>query len=336
MKSIFFKSFLIGLMTISLWSCKKEETRVVAGVSPAGALTASTTDVALNQANGAKEAFTISFPKPTVTGYQVPVTSTLQIDIKGNNFAKAKEMVVATGTYSPTVNQFNAMLLALGAQIGSPTEVEVRLKSGAAANAITYSNVITLHATPFQATSWIYVPGAYQGWDPKTADSLVSATSNGIYTGVIAYTAGNLEFKVTPAKAWDVAYGDAGGGTISTSGGNFNAGTEGLKQLTVDVNAKTWTIADVKSWGIIGDATPGGWDNDTDMKFVNDGKGTWKITLDLKAGAIKFRQDNKWDVNLGGSNGTLTPGGDNIAVSTAGNYTVTLNVTENTYTIVKN
>ena len=52
----------------------------------------------------------------------------------------------------------------------------------------------------------------------------------------------------------------------------------------------------------------------------------------LSAGEIKFRKNNDWGVNLGGSNGTLSSGGSNIAV-TAGTYKITINVSKNTYTI---
>jgi len=349
MKTIFLKSLALSLITLSLWSCKKEETQTVSNVSVAGTLTASATTLSLVQANGAKPALTLTFPAPTVTGYTVPVTSTLQFDLKGKNFATPKEYVISNTSYSPTVNDFNTMMLALGGKIGTSTQLEVRLKSGAAANAMTYSNVITLTATPYLASAWIYVPGNYQGWVPATADSLVSTTSNGIYIGVIKFDGGN--FKITPEKKWDVAYGDAGSGVISTTGGDMASGAAGLKQLTVDMNAKTWRIKDVNQiWSVIGDATPGKWDADTDMKFINDGKDGYKITLNLTVGEFKFRVNHDWAINLGGGP-NLTLGGDNIKVTTAGNYTITLNVVDSdptndlkkgtfiksgSYTIVKN
>src|SRR3546814_3971117 len=56
-----------------------------------------------------------------------------------------------------------------------------------------FSNVVTVRSKPIPLTSWVYVPGGYQGWDPATADSLVSLTGNGIYTGIIAFPADNLE-----------------------------------------------------------------------------------------------------------------------------------------------
>lgn len=344
MKSIFLKSLALSLITLSLWSCKKDETQTVSNVSPAGNLTASTTALSLAQSNGTKPALTLTYPLATSTGYVVPVGTSLQFDLKGNNFAAAKEFVVTSTSYSPTINDFNTMLLALGAKIGISTQVEVRLKSGAAANAMTFSNVVTLTATPYLASSWIYAPGAYQGWDPATADSLISLTSNGIYTGMIAFTANNLEFKITPAKKWDIAYGDAGSGTTSTSANdNFKSPAAIVKQVTIDVNKKTFTIGIPNEWSIIGDATPGGWNNDTDMKGVNDGKFTvYSIKTTLGVGEFKFRFGHAWDINLGGG-ATLTVGGDNIKVATAGTYTIMLTViktggivTGGSYTIVKN
>jgi len=338
MKTIFLKSLALSLITLSLWSCKKEETQTVSNVSAAGTLTASATTLSLVQANGAKPALTLTFPAPTVTGYTIPVTSTLQFDLKGKNFAAPKEYVISNTSYSPTVNDFNNMMLALGGKIDTPTQLEVRLKSGAAANAITYSNVITITATPYLASAWIYAPGAYQGWDPTTADSLISLSSNGIYTGMIAYTAGNLEFKITPAKKWDVAYGDAGAGKISSSvGDNLKSPDAIVKQVTVDLNAKTIAFTTPNEWSIIGDATLGGWNNDTDMKVVNDGKSNnYSVKTTLTTGALKFRFKHDWTVNLGGSITALTNGGDNIAVTVPGTYTITLDVAAKKATMVKN
>lgn len=338
MKSIFFKTLAVGLIAVSLWSCKKDETQTVSNISPAGTLTTSATTINLVQSNASQAAFTLSYPLATSTGYVVPVNTSLQFGLKGTNFSPVREVAVTTKTYAPTVTEVNNMILALGGKVGTAAQIEVRLKSGAAVNDITYSNVITLTATPYLASAWVYVPGAYQGWSPVTADSLISVSSNGVYTGMIAFTPGNLEFKVTPAKKWDVAYGDAGGGKISSSAGDNLKSTDAVvKQVTVDLNAGTYTIGVPKEWSIIGDATVGGWGNDTDMKVTNDGKANfYTIKTTLTTGAFKFRFAHDWTTNLGGSLSTLTNGGDNIAVTTAGTYTITLDVAAKKATMVKN
>ncbi|WP_281615573.1 SusF/SusE family outer membrane protein [Flammeovirga sp. SubArs3] len=94
-------------------------------------------------------------------------------------------------------------------------------------------------------------------------------------------------------------------------------------------------------WGLIGSATPDGWDADQDLLYDAEGE-NYFITLDLVVGDIKFRKDDAWDVNLGGTEESLVHNGDNIAVAEAGNYTITLTVDESgdsavgTFTIVKN
>lgn len=337
MKANYFKSIAMGLLILSLWSCKKDQDSVVANVSAAGTLTASNTTVSLSTQNADQTAVTFTFPQATVTGYQVAVMNTLQFDLKGNNFATAKEVVLDTTAYSTTVAELNKMMLSLGAQIGMAAELEVRLKSAPAPNAPTFSNVITISGTPYLASAWVYVPGAYNGWQPQTADSLISLTGNNIYTGMIDFTPGNLEFKITAGKSWTVEYGDAGAGKSTTSGGgNFIAPAEGIQQVTLDLTNNTWKVEEPVTWGVIGSATPKGWDGDTNMKMINDGKGIYTVKINLVAGAFKFRYNHDWGVNLGGSAGTLTDGGSDIAVAAAGNYTITLNPEAKTYSITKN
>jgi hypothetical protein len=61
-----------------------------------------------------------------------------------------------------------------------------------------------------------------------------------------------------------------------------------------------------------------------------------KATLALTAGTIKFRANDAWDLNLGGTVDALTPNGANIPVAVAGNYTITLDLAANKCTITKN
>ncbi len=55
------------------------------------------------------------------------------------------------------------------------------------------------------------------------------------------------------------------------------------------------------------------------------------------AGEYKFRCDNDWAINLGGSLDNLTFGGDNLNFTEAGTYTVTLDLSKVPYsaTVVK-
>ncbi|MES2418031.1 MAG: SusE domain-containing protein [Bacteroidota bacterium] len=335
MKSIFLKSLALGFIALSLWSCKKDEDRTVASAGTGGSLKTSATSVVLDKSMLNTDVVTFNLTNADF-GYKAAVTNVLQLAVKGTGFANPKEAILDANAASKAYKglDFNNLLLALNLTTTANTDVEVRVKSSISTTlAAVYSNVVSISARPFPLTAWVYVPGNYQGWNPETADSLVSLTGNGVYTGVIAFDGNN--FKITPAKKWDIAYGDAGGGKISTSGGDISSISPGSKELVVDLNANTLTITPLV-WGIIGNAVPGSnWAIDSDMKFINDGKGTWKITTPLTAGGMKFRKNHDWGTNFGGNaNGILT--GDDIQITADGNYTITLDIPNNKYILIKN
>ena len=89
------------------------------------------------------------------------------------------------------------------------------------------------------------------------------------------------------------------------------------------------------NWGVVGSATPGGW-NGPDLPFYKtDAANVLVAYVDLVVGEIKFRTDNKWDYNIGdGGAGALKVNGDNIKVNAAGTYKVTIDLTKNTFTVV--
>jgi hypothetical protein len=83
--------------------------------------------------------------------------------------------------------------------------------------------------------------------------------------------------------------------------------------------------------GVIGSATKGGWDIDSDMRLFDQtgaDRSTWTATLYLVAGEVKFRASDAWDTNWGNTGyptGTGTLNGPNIPIATPGWYTITFN-----------
>jgi hypothetical protein len=90
------------------------------------------------------------------------------------------------------------------------------------------------------------------------------------------------------------------------------------------------------SIGIIGSASPGGWDVDTDLRIADPAdKFTWSTILYLNSGEVKFRASDAWDVNWGANSfpdGTGTQNGANIPVANAGYYKVVFNDNTGAYT----
>ena len=87
------------------------------------------------------------------------------------------------------------------------------------------------------------------------------------------------------------------------------------------------------SIGLIGSATAGGWDTDTNLDVDAGNPAIVTGTLTLTDGEAKFRANDDWTFNWGGAafpSGTGTQDGPNIPV-TAGTYTITFNVNTGEY-----
>jgi hypothetical protein len=115
-------------------------------------------------------------------------------------------------------------------------------------------------------------------------------------------------------------------------------GAGGIPQYSNVIKIKITPFPAWDDWGIIGSATPGGWDNDTDLAYDLATK-KYSYNGALKAGEYKFRKDNKWDVNYGDKTGDLTldtENDNNIKIATDGNYLITIDFKTLKYTVVKN
>lgn len=185
----------------------------------------------------------------------------------------------------------------------------------------------------------IYVPGGYQtgsgysagDWSPGDAPKLASVSSDDKYEGYI-YFAADAEFKFTAGPSWDLNWGDDGAnGTLEQNGSNIKA-TAGYYKINVDLNTMTYSLVKT-SWGLIGDATPGGWDNDTNMEYDPQTK-MWKLIVELGNGKFKFRANDGWDINLGdnGADGILDYGGSDIVAPGVGKYEIKLKLGTPDYT----
>jgi starch-binding outer membrane protein SusE/F len=340
---------LSSMALLALASCTKNDAKVTLNTSGSGTLSASTTTVPLSRTmiNDTTKVVTFTTTAPKF-GFNAAVTSTLQIDADGDNWKNPVSVTLGTKVYSQGYStlDFDNLLLKLNLPAGTAAKVDVRVQFSLSAAEIVYSNVISVTATPFNLTSWIWVPGDYEGWNNNGGglDSLVSATGNGVYTGIINIPAGGtMQFKLLPVKgSWTVSYGDAGSGAnyatgeaISTSGGNLMAPKAGGQfWMTADLNKNTITVVPADYYSVTGDAA-GGWGVDTFMKFINDGNNNWVVTMPLvSTGAFKIRQDAQWTNSwgTGGANGELTDAsGGNISIPTSGNYTVTFTMAPSAY-----
>ena len=148
-------------------------------------------------------------------------------------------------------------------------------------------------------------------------------------------------FKIRANDAWDFNLGGvlaADGEPATLSEGGDNIATPGAGQYYIIVSTAdegdTWSATMTASgWGVIGDATPNGWDSDQDMTADGfyAGVTTYTYLGAFTTGQFKFRAGDDWAMNLGGDLGALTFDGNNIEIATAGDYLVTMTFDGSTY-----
>ncbi|HPR32226.1 MAG TPA: RagB/SusD family nutrient uptake outer membrane protein [Prolixibacteraceae bacterium] len=184
----------------------------------------------------------------------------------------------------------------------------------------------------------LYCPGSYQNWDAANTETVIYSRNNDkLYEGYLNFTEDGVEFKFDTYGDWSLNYGDNGAdGTLEANGSNILVAEAGLYKVNVDLNALTYSLIKTE-WGIIGDATSGGWDSDMNMDRNADG--TWTIETKLAAGTLKFRANDEWTLNLGdnGADGILEQDGANLELAEPGKYRITLILTgpDYTYTLEK-
>jgi len=200
-------------------------------------------------------------------------------------------------------------------------------------------------------------------WDPPTALKMTYTAANQ-FIRLQKMSPGD-EFKIHDGNQWDHSAPqgskwydevDAYPGQLFLDGviGNENNlkntvtfdGTDPADSLVrvifdgSDVKNIKYSLTKGRIW-VIGDATAGGWTNNTGMNttdrppLIYQGNGVWKGTVTLTAGSIKFIvQQGNWDFSYGGSGGVLAyQNGGNISIAAAGTYTITVDEYNMTYKV---
>ena len=195
---------------------------------------------------------------------------------------------------------------------------------------------MTYTIIPLNFQEYIYEAGVNNDWG-AVAQPLYCPDGNGTYTGFFYaqdadWSGGKGAFKFTGAFN-DWSQGNYGTGTINADGlsgtliddggsGNVLA-DPGFYQAEVNLANMTYKLTPITTIGIVGPAQAGGWGDDTDMTYNKETR-AWEATLELAADELKFRANDGWDINWGGSVDNLTAGGANLKIAEAGTYFVQL------------
>ena len=172
----------------------------------------------------------------------------------------------------------------------------------------------------------LYMAGDANGW--ATNDYL--AGEDGVhFTGFMFLNQNGFKFCTQPE--WKGTNYGANFDTAPDAANIVITEPAGYYQVDVDLSEKTYTLTPITSIGIIGSASPNGWDSDVDMTYVPYNKDTkevngyWEVkNITLSAGEIKFRANDDWAISWGGELDNLTTkNGGNITVE-AGTYDIKL------------
>ncbi len=320
-----------------LFSCSDDEYGPVLDVASITMdLNASTSqfDMDLSQADDTVVSF--SWTEPTLPSNIILEKYQIFMDVAGNDFQRIKKVDAGLNlSYDMTASELNVILLNhFLIEVDQPVTLELQVMAIAGNATIAASNIVTITTAPYAdaldlTTPWGLVGSATtNGWDGPDMPFYQVPGQDNVFAAYVTLVDG--EIKIRYNNDWGLNYGDDGAdGSLEENGANI-AVTAGHYKVTFDSNNLTYSIEPF-SIGLIGSATPGGWDNDTDMMY-DPTSDQFRLVLALVEGEAKFRYNDSWETNYGdtGLDGTLDQNGDNIPVS-AGNYVVTFNPNDFTY-----
>jgi starch-binding outer membrane protein SusE/F len=200
---------------------------------------------------------------------------------------------------------------------------------------ITFNSITGAYDFGYRSDIGIIGNATPGGWDNDT-DLYRDAGDTNKYFRVMNFTVGAAKFRKD--NAWTVNWGALGfpQDTAVQGGPDIPIAVAGKYRVDFDKSTGIYLFTEVVEFvsiGIIGSATPGGWDTDTDLTKDASNPDLWKGTFDLVDGKAKFRANDAWAINWGDSIFPIsiaTLGGPDIPV-TAGRYLVSLNVKTGEY-----
>jgi hypothetical protein len=369
--------FTIGLGLI-ITSCDKVDTLPLYSKGSAPDLGVSSVSVVPAVADSNKPVLTLTWSDPKYATDSSHVKYIIEIDSAGKNFSKefTKE-VTKTLTTSFTGRELNTILLNYGYSLGTPIKLDVRVTSSYSNNNEKLSsNIVKVAVTPYSDPSKLA--------SEKTTVTGTSATSTshsntftwtssfpgytGVVTYVIQYDSAGKNFANPKQMAGyggaSVYMADVNQGDMNTTGlaSGIAVGAAGKVDYRVKATTASGAIAYSNTVSvsmtpfspvpanlfIVGDATPGGWNNPVPVpsqQFTKIDAYKFSITLGLNGGKsyLFLPVNGDWGHKYGfvGANNTNSvngddfkpEGGDMKAPAATGIYRILVDFQTNKWTV---
>ena len=364
-----FLQSLLGLTVLVLTFFTSCDTAIPDDIVKVGPLvvSATKTDVVLKQKNSLTTiALNFSWTTGTNNGTGASISYRLELDKKGNNFAKAIGFNMDKGTYSKSFSteELNDSLLShWNFTPGSVAELEARVVSTIYSSPQTSetSPIITILATPYQPVSktlYLYGSASPKGTDLNNAIRLSPQTDPTIFVYQGMLNAGTLKF-ITTLGVEMPSYNMGSDTTkivsrtaVSQPNDLFTIKLSGVYRIEISLLDLTASITKINypAYGdvyLVGTSAPNGNDFTKATKLTQSADNPFVFTYQgvLKTGGFKFSVNTNADgnqdmfmrtdethfyVHQGG-----TIGDDQWSISKKGFYTIILNQQDNTLSIYR-
>ena len=373
-------SFLTVLLGLFFSACEKVGNLPYYQPGSVVALSSSTTTVAAAPADSLKIALTLSWSNPKYSVDSSTVKYIVEIDSSGRNFSKSVSRTLSGAlTTSFTAKDLNAILLGYGFSFGVAYDMDIRITSSYANNnELLRSNVIKVKMTPYKippkvtppASGRLFIVGSATagGWNnPVPAPTQEFTKIDSVtYGGIFNLTGGN-EYLLLPVNGdWSHKFSVADKTVAGlNAGGSFGAdlndnipgpATSGRYKIIVDFQAGKFTVTPYtgvlpSNLFIVGDATPGGWNNPVPVpsqQFTQVNSTQFELALSLTGGKqyLFLPVNGDWSHKFAVPDNTipsLKAGGtfaydasSNLpGPDASGNYKFVVRFIDNSYTVTK-
>jgi starch-binding outer membrane protein SusE/F len=345
-------------------------------------LSSSATTLAPLPADSNKTVLTLDWTSPEYATDSATVRFIVQIDSAGRNFSKAtSKELIGSRTLSLTAKELNTIMLNYGFQFNKPYNMDMRvISSYNNNNERRFSNTVKLNATPYKippkvalpTTGKLYLVGdaTQGGWsNPVPVPNQELTKIDETTYGGIFNLVGGKQYLVLPLNGnWDNKYAVANNTLPGLSGGGdfgFNLSdnfpgpaASGWYTLLLDFQTGKFTVTPFTqqhglpdSLYIVGDATPGGWNNPVptpSQKFTRINSTRFEIaSIAMTTGKayLLLPENGNWGKKFGAVDdqapgikveGPFKPEGLNIpAPDVSGNYKIAVDFINNRYSLTK-
>ena len=195
----------------------------------------------------------------------------------------------------------------------------------------------------FRAPDNLYMVGSHNGWNNADLTQQFNNDGNGVFTKVQQFSA-NSEFKMIPTSgSWDGDWGEDPnnpGKIIQDGEQNIKVANAGTYLVIVDFNTQSFHLENITTMNMVG--SHNGWNNaDANQAMYTSGNGiftkiqTFDANAEFKMVPVSGSWDNDWGEDPNNSGKLVKDGEQNIKVSSAGTYMVSLDFNTLSFTLLE-